>query len=232
MSTKAKSTVFNLQPEPEGGALAPSRGQTPAPLATTGGKPKVQSLADLGSIYFSAKRFIDRPEIADTFFWGTNGISCRMPQTDHARLSLYHRLPQPEACMRLEALLASEIAKRATPSGIRQAVTAAIASFPSGARADAAYIASLVDLLVEEASLAGWHHLAVIGGLIRIARTSTFLPSASEVIEAIHTERETIWSARVFAQKAQEVFQELEGRLIWAGLITIELDGDDWGDLQ
>ena len=126
----------------------------------------------------------------------------------------------------MEVLLTEAIAQPATPTGIRQAVAASIGAFPSGAKADPIYKSNLVDLLTEEAHIAGCYQLAVIGGLIRIVRNSTFLPAIPEVFEAIDAAREEIWSARVFAEKAQEVFQELEDRLIWAGLLTFDFDYD------
>lgn len=222
-STK-RGTPFEAHPD-RGAVATVSHGHTNISVSGSDVEP-AQSLADRGQLYFSAKRFLARPEIGDVFSWGTNGLSCRPPQSDAARLNLYRCLPQPEACHRLEVLLTEAIAQPATPTGIRQAVAASIGAFPSGAKADPIYKSNLVDLLTEEAHIAGWYQLAVIGGLIRIVRNSTFLPAIPEVFEAIDAAREEIWSARVFAEKAQEVFQELEDRLIWAGLLTFDFDYD------
>lgn len=174
----------------------------------------------------AADRFMARPEIAETMRHGSNGFFSVLPSGNEARLALWRKWPDADRCAVLARGLEAELSQTADAEHVSDAIGGMLAAFPTGDRAAVGYREGLVSFLIEEAGLRGWSAVAVGRGCLAILRTSRFLPSAAEVIEAIAEAHGEIRFAAWSAGRAVELARDLELSLIEAGLIEVEDDGE------
>ena len=204
----AANSALAVQPRQ---ALTPT---TSAPLSI--------NLAEANALGGAVDRFLARDDISATFYLGTNGPTASLPDSPVARLDLLKRLPAAAQCWKLETMIEEELARPIRPADIAATIRPLIAAWPNASKLAPEFHAALVAIVGEEAVTARWPRAAIVGGLVRLLKTATFVPSVAEVIEAIREEKSRLYGAALLAGKVAETICQIEDRLIASGHLDPE----------
>lgn len=203
---------------PPGRSLSRARSSAPA----VAGERQTARLSDQANLCGVVRRFMARPEIEHHFWLGTSGLIANLPSKIEDKLALFQQLPHPEKSLGLEKMLLADLAQPASEEEARSAVIAAVRACPNGAKAAPEYVSELAALIANEAAIRRWSRAAVAGGMIRVLSGSQYLPALSEAIDAIAQEKRMLIEARAIAGRVADVFVDLEGELLLAGLIRVD----------